>query len=98
MSKSALLKRNGGPNSALTELRALALLESIFICNSHYAFQDKFFLYLVIDLVQGGDMKYNLLVSSHGRFTESLSKFYIAQLIIALDICHQSNILHRFSI
>ena len=95
MSKYALLKRNGGPNSALTELKILGLLQSSYICNSHYAFQDNFFLHLVIDLSLGGDLKYNLTISQNGRFSEELTKFYACQLILALDCCHKVNILHR---
>jgi len=95
ISKSELLTKSSGPVSALTELRILAILNNPFICNCHYAFQDENYLYLVLDLCIGGDMKYNLLKSPNGRFSESTSLFYITQILMALDHCHSNSILHR---
>lgn len=45
----------------LTELQCLALLEDHpFICNVRYAFQDQRFLYLVLDVAVGGDMRHHI--------------------------------------
>jgi len=68
--KSALLQKSSGPVSAITELRILSTLDCPFICNCHYAFQDNYYLYFVLDFVVGGDMKYNLRNSPAGRFSE----------------------------
>ena len=62
--------------------------------NSHYAFQDESYLYLVLDLARGGDLRYNLSASG-GRFSEERAKFYVAQVVLALDYLHQIGIIHR---
>ena len=90
-----MLSKTSGPNSAITELRILATLDNPFICNCHYAFQDENYLYLVLDLAIGGDMKFNLNKSANGRFSEKTSKFIFCQVILALEYCHSNNILHR---
>jgi serine/threonine protein kinase len=96
LSKAVILKRSSGLAAVMTELRALALLvDSKFICNIHYAFQDEKFLYMVISLAAGGDLRFALKFSQHCRFSESKAQFYIAQVILAVSSCHAANILHR---
>jgi len=95
LSKKNVLRRSNGPTSVLMELEILAMLDSPFICNSHYAFQSPTTLFLVLDLARGGDMRFNMKCNPKNRFSESVSKFYISQLMLALDCCHSLNILHR---
>ena len=95
MQKASLLRKPSGPTAAITELRILAILDSPFIVNCHYAFQDDSYLYLVLDLAMGGDMKYNIKNSSGGRFPERTAQFYIAGVLLALDHCHKNGVLHR---
>ena len=96
LSKFAVLQRSSGVTSVISELRALTLLaDAPFICNVHYAFQDGIFLYMVLDLALGGDMRYNLKNTGNCRFTESRAQFYIAQIIVAVSSCHKAGILHR---
>ena len=46
-----------------------------FIVNMHFAFQDKENLYLVMDLLTGGDLRYH--ISKQKKFTEEqTSKIY----------------------
>lgn len=47
-----------------------------------------------MDLALGGDLRYQLSISESG-FTEQRTKFYIAQLILALGYLHRNMILHR---
>lgn len=53
--------------SILNERVLLAELESPFLVNMKYAFQDRETLYLVLDLMEGGDLRYHL---SNKKFTE----------------------------
>lgn len=39
-----------------------------FLVNMHYAFEDRDNLYLVIDLMSGGDLRYH--IGKYRRFTE----------------------------
>ena len=96
LSKASVIKRSTGPSAVLTELKALALLKDCnFVCNIQYAFQDSAFLYMVMDMARGGDMRYNLKVAPQNRFTESAARFYFSQVAIALERCHLLSILHR---
>jgi serine/threonine protein kinase len=99
LSKFAILQRSSGINAAFSELKALALLvDAVFVCSLHYAFQDEKFLYMVIDLASGGDLRLALKISLNHRFDEVRARFYIAQVILAIDCCHGSSILHRGAI
>jgi len=96
MSKSAILKRSSGPSSVMTELRALImLLDCQFVCSIRYAFQDPKYLYIVLDLARGGDMRYNMRTTAFSRFSESAAKYYLCQIILAVSYCHKLSILHR---
>ena len=48
-------------NSVKTEREILAKLHHPFIVNMLYAFQDFDTLYLVMDLLTGGDLRYHLI-------------------------------------
>lgn len=58
-----------------------------------YAFQDRENLYIVLEYLSGGDLRYHLI---HKRkFDEKASKFMIACVILALEICHKNGYIHR---
>ncbi len=59
----------------------------------NYAFEDRENLYLVIDLMQGGDLRYHL--AKHKKFSEEQTRFFIACMLQALEYLHQKSILHR---
>ena len=46
--------------SVMNERCLLADLYSPFIVNMHYAFQDRDTLYLVLDLLEGGDLRHHI--------------------------------------
>lgn len=46
--------------SVMNEKSLLADLNSPFIVNMHYAFQDRDTLYLVLDLLEGGDLRHHI--------------------------------------
>ena len=61
----------------------------------HYAFQDYDNLYLILDLLTGGDLRYQ--ISRHPRqyFSEKQTKFFISCLIEGLFYIHSKKIIHR---
>ena len=59
----------------------------------HYAFQDRDNLFLVMDLLLGGDLRYH--IARQRRFTEEQTKFFIACLVQALETVHGCGIIHR---
>ena len=76
-----------------SERELLSQLYSPFIVNMHYAFQDKEYLYLVMDLLSGGDLRYH--ISIHKKFSEEQTRFFICGIILSLEYIHSKGIIHR---
>ena len=92
MSKVKIIDKHS-EESIKGERDFLSKLNHPFIVNMHYAFQDFDNLYLVMDLLKGGDLRYHLW--RNYQFQENESKFFIACLIISLEYIHSNNIIHR---
>ena len=60
----------------------------------HYAFQDRDYLYLNMDYLSGGDLRYHLCRKKK-RFSENESKFFISSLLLSLEYLHANNVMHR---
>ncbi|XP_031437858.1 serine/threonine-protein kinase MRCK beta isoform X3 [Clupea harengus] len=65
-----------------------------WITTLHYAFQDDNYLYLVMDYYVGGDLL-TLLSKFEDRLPEDMSKFYVAEMVLAIHSIHQQNYVHR---
>ncbi len=65
--------------------------------NEHprYAFHDKDKLYLVMDLMEGGDLGFQLKESPEGRFTEYQARFYAAEILRGLAHIHSHGFIYR---
>ena len=75
MSKAKIIDKKS-ERSIKYERDLLAKINHPFIVNMHYAFQDYENLYLVMDLLNGGDLRYHL--SKNKKFTEEqTSNLYI---------------------
>ena len=92
MSKVKIIDRRS-EKSIRTEREFLAKLRHPFIVNMNCAFQDYENLYLVMDLLTGGDLRYHLC--KHRRFSEDETQFFIACLLLGLEYIHSNNIIHR---
>ncbi len=92
MSKVKIIDKNGEQN-VLSERKLLSQLHNSFIVNIYFAFQDFMNLYLVMDLLSGGDLRYNLAKKKY--FSEKETKFIIANIILGLEYIHNKNIIHR---
>ncbi|XP_072356338.1 serine/threonine-protein kinase MRCK alpha-like isoform X9 [Scyliorhinus torazame] len=68
--------------------------DSQWITTLHYAFQDENFLYLVMDYYVGGDLL-TLLSKFEDRLPEDMAKFYLAEMVLAIDSVHQLHYVHR---
>ena len=92
MSKVKIIDRRS-EISIMSERNLLSKLHHSFIVNMYFAFQDFYNLYLVMDLLTGGDLRFHI---AHKKvFTESQTKFFIANMLLALDYIHSQNIIHR---
>lgn len=65
-----------------------------WITTLHYAFQDDNNLYLVMDYYVGGDLL-TLLSKFEDRLPEEMARFYLAEMVIAIDSVHQLHYVHR---
>ena len=92
MSKLKIVDRRS-EESIMSERNLLSTLNHSFLVNMYFAFQDFYNLYLVMDLLTGGDLRYH--ISYKKIFTEQETKFFIANMIIALEYIHSKNIIHR---
>ena len=79
-------------HSIINERCLLLIMESRFIVNMNFAFQDKRRLYLGLDLKLGGDLRFHMLKK---RFTEDEMKFIFCCLIHALEYVHSLQIIHK---
>jgi serine/threonine protein kinase len=70
-----------------------AMADSPFIVGLKFSFQTPTDLYLVTDYMSGGELFWHL--QKEGRFNEARAKFYIAELILALQHLHQHDIVYR---
>ncbi|XP_073712316.1 serine/threonine-protein kinase MRCK alpha isoform X4 [Misgurnus anguillicaudatus] len=68
--------------------------DSQWITTLHYAFQDENNLYLVMDYYVGGDLL-TLLSKFEDRLPEDMAKFYLAEMVLAIDSVHQLHYVHR---
>ncbi|KAF9323726.1 hypothetical protein BG006_001207 [Podila minutissima] len=77
----------------IQERRLLEEVEFSLICNLRYAFQDDENLFMVLDLMLGGDLRFHL--ERAGPMREDVVRFYVAELALALDALHSRRIVHR---
>ncbi|XP_008571887.1 PREDICTED: serine/threonine-protein kinase LATS2 [Galeopterus variegatus] len=71
----------------------LAEADNEWVVKLYYSFQDKDSLYFVMDYIPGGDMM-SLLIRME-VFPESLARFYIAELTLAIESVHKMGFIHR---
>ncbi|KAI0125566.1 kinase-like domain-containing protein [Xylariales sp. AK1849] len=70
-----------------------ATTESPFIVGLKFSFQTQNDLFLVTDYMSGGELFWHL--QKEGRFDEKRAKFYIAELILAIQHLHHNDIVYR---
>ena len=92
MSKVKIMDKKS-EKSIKAEREFLAKLHHPFIVNMNCAFQDYENLYLVMDLLTGGDLRYHFCRIR--RFTEEETKFFTSCLLLGLEYIHNNNIIHR---
>ena len=68
-------------------------LDSPFLVGLKFSFQTDADLYLVTDFKSGGELFWHL--QKETRFSEERARFYIAELILALEHLHKYDIVYR---
>lgn len=86
------LLRNNQLKYAITECNVLKQTDSPFIVTLHFAFQTMENLYMILDYCPGGDLGFHLMSR---LFEENEAKFYIGELILAIEHLHNLDIIYR---
>ncbi|PWN45581.1 kinase-like protein [Ceraceosorus guamensis] len=68
-------------------------LDCPFLVGLKFSFQSEYELYFVTDYKSGGELFWHL--QREGRFTEERARFYIAELVLALEHLHKYDIVYR---
>jgi serine/threonine protein kinase len=77
----------------ISEKNVLKRISHPFIVSLKYSFQTADKLYLVLDYLCGGELFTHL--SSVDHFTEDRTRFYAAQIVLALGHLHENGVIYR---
>ncbi|RXK36317.1 AGC/AKT protein kinase [Tremella mesenterica] len=77
----------------LAERTVLAQVNCPFIVPLKFSFQTKEKLYLVLAFINGGELFHHL--QREGKFNETRSRYYAAELLVALEHLHGFNVVYR---
>ncbi|CAN0539617.1 unnamed protein product, partial [Ectocarpus sp. 12 AP-2014] len=75
------------------ERRILEALGSPFVVSLKYAFESKNDLFLILDLMTGGDLGFHL--QHLGIFTKVMAQYYTARTVLGIQHLHQKGIVYR---
>ena len=75
------------------ERDVLAQIDSPWIVSLYYSFQDVQYLYLIMEFLPGGDLMTMLI--RWQLFTEDVTRFYMAECILAIETVHKLGFIHR---
>ncbi|XP_071025486.1 serine/threonine-protein kinase 32A-like [Oncorhynchus clarkii lewisi] len=92
MNKLKCVERNEVRN-VFKEMQIMRNLEHPFLVNFWYSFQDEEDMFMVVDLLLGGDLRYHLQQNVH--FSENTVKLYICEIALALGYLRSKRIIHR---
>jgi len=87
------IKMRRAEQLTLNERQALAAVESSFVVNLKYSFHSKDDVYLILDLMTGGDLGYHL--HQKGRFPKRECQYYAARIMLGLQALHDKRYVYR---
>ena len=92
LSKVKLIQNNAY-EEIIYEQELSSKLNHPFIVTMNFSFQDKDYLYMINDLMSGGDLRF--WYTRQKSFNEKECKFFIACIILGLEYLHTNKIIHR---
>ena len=87
------LIQNKAYEEIIHEQELNAKLNHPFLVGMNFSFQNKDYLYMINDLMPGGDLRYWYIQKKN--FSEKECKFIIACVILGLEYLHSNKIIHR---
>jgi len=94
--KEGLIKfrqSQGEKRAFLAEMLAMKTLNCPFLTRLQSVFENDTRLFFIMNFAKGGDLMN--LIAKTGRLSEAQTKFYAAQIVLALGTLHKYNIIHR---
>ena len=76
-----------------TEKDILTMSNNVWKANLDYSFINDGYLYFIMDYYPGGDLLHYM--NKKDTLTEDEARFYIAEIILAVDSLHKNNCIHR---
>jgi len=76
-----------------SERDILAESDSPWVVKLHTTFQDNTFLYMLMEFLPGGDLMTMLI--KYEIFTEDITRFYMAEITLAIEAVHKLGFIHR---
>ena len=92
LQKANIIRRNQVEHTR-TERNVLSRIMHPFIVGLNFAFQTEDKLYFVLDYCAGGELFFHL--GREGKFDEPRSRFYAAQIVLALEHLHKMSVIYR---
>ena len=80
---------------AMVERNALAAARCDWVTKLKFAFQESGRLHLVMEYCPGGDLRSLLDRQPEGRFSTERTRFYLAELTLAINAIHKMGFVHR---
>lgn len=77
-----------------SERDILAESDSPWVVKLYTTFQDSYFLYMLMEFLPGGDLMTMLI--KYEIFSEDITRFYIAEIVLAIDAVHKLGFIHRY--
>lgn len=93
MMNKKLMQESSSSTQLPVERSILETINHPFIVSLHYAFQTDENLYIVMDLLAGGELFFHL--EQCGTFDEIRARFYTAEIGLAIGYLHSKNIIYR---
>ena len=87
------IKKNKQEKYTINERILLSKINYPFLVKLYCCFQDKEYLYFILEFIQGGELFFHL--HREIRFDDEKTSFYIAELILALNFLHENKIIYR---
>jgi len=71
----------------------MAEIDTPWVVQLYYSFQDPTYLHLIMEFCPGGDLMTMLL--QYDTFSEDITKFYVAECVCAVEAVHNLGFVHR---
>ena len=92
LNRKEMVRRNE-MQSIFAERNIMANISSEHVVKMFFAMASKKYLFFVMEFMAGGDL-FSLL-RKFGRLEEVTAKFYVAEIVLALEDLHKQGIVHR---